>query len=247
MKLRRVLKEKIARGHVELTLSVEGDGAGGLSVNRDLLAAYVKAFRAAATEFGITSEPDLNAALRIPGAIGGATAALDETIESAVLEKVEEAIHQLNVMREQEGKGLARELREHMSRLRAATADLERLREPVLKANVSRIQARIRELIGTQPDQDRILQEAALAADRSDIHEEMARMYTHIDHFLGLLESGGEVGKKLDFLLQEMNREANTLLSKTSGLTGDAMKITEVGLRMKSEVEKSREQVQNLE
>jgi uncharacterized protein (TIGR00255 family) len=73
------------------------------------------------------------------------------------------------------------------------------------------------------------------------------RLDTHVKHFLGLLDQGGEVGKKLDFLLQEMNREANTLLSKTSGLAGDALKITEMGLAIKTEIEKAREQVQNIE
>jgi uncharacterized protein (TIGR00255 family) len=91
------------------------------------------------------------------------------------------------------------------------------------------------------------LQEAALLVDRSDIQEELVRLQTHVEHFLGLLDQSGEVGKKLDFLLQEMNREANTLLSKTSGLAGDALKITELGLAIKSEIEKAREQVQNVE
>jgi uncharacterized protein (TIGR00255 family) len=83
--------------------------------------------------------------------------------------------------------------------------------------------------------------------NRSDIQEELVRLDTHVDHFVGMLKEGGEVGKKLDFLLQEMNREANTLLSKTSGLAGDALKITEMGLAIKSEIEKAREQVQNIE
>ena len=96
-------------------------------------------------------------------------------------------------------------------------------------------------------DQERILQEAALIAERSDVEEEVTRLRTHIDHFTGLLDQGGEVGKKLDFLLQEMNREANTLLSKTSGVAGNGTRITEAGLGMKSEIEKAREQVQNLE
>src|SRR5579863_7698350 len=81
----------------------------------------------------------------------------------------------------------------------------------------------------------------------SDIQEEIVRLENHVQHFLGLLDQDGEVGKKLDFLLQEMNREANTLLSKTSGLAGEALKMTEAGLAMKAEIEKSREQVQNLE
>ena len=91
------------------------------------------------------------------------------------------------------------------------------------------------------------MQEAAILVDRSDIQEEIVRLENHVQHFLGLLDQHCEVGKKLDFLLQEMNREANTLLSKTSGLAGEALKITEAGLVMKAEIEKSREQVQNLE
>ena len=102
-------------------------------------------------------------------------------------------------------------------------------------------------MLGAQIDKDRILQEVAVLVDRSDIQEELVRLNAHVEHFLGLLDQSGEVGKKMDFLLQEMNREANTLLSKTSGLAGEALKITEMGLLMKSEIEKSREQVQNLE
>jgi uncharacterized protein (TIGR00255 family) len=86
-----------------------------------------------------------------------------------------------------------------------------------------------------------------MLAERSDVEEEVTRLRTHIQHFLSLLKAGGEVGKKLDFLLQEMNREANTLLSKTSGVSGNGQQITDLGLGMKSEIEKAREQVQNLE
>jgi len=101
--------------------------------------------------------------------------------------------------------------------------------------------------VGAHIEPERILQEVALLVDRSDIQEELVRLENHVEHFLALLEEGGEAGKKLDFLLQEMNREANTLLSKTSGLAGEALKITEMGLLMKTEIEKAREQVQNVE
>ena len=247
MKLRRLLKERLARGHVEVTLSLEAAGGPAMAINRELVGGYVRAFRQAAQEFGIAGEPDLNAVLRIPGALSGADYEMDGTFEAAVLARIEEAIHQLNAMREEEGRGIERELRDRMQALRAATGEVEKLRGVVLRANLERIQAKIRELIGASAENDRVLQEAALAADRSDIQEELARMNTHIEHFLGLLSGGGETGKKLDFLLQEMNREANTLLSKTSGLAGEALRITELGLKMKSEIEKLREQVQNLE
>ncbi len=120
-----------------------------------------------------------------------------------------------------------------------------------MQSYLERLQSRLQELLGASlgagADKERVLQEAALLVDRSDVQEEVVRLENHIQHFLGFLNEYGEVGKKLDFLLQEMNREANTLLSKTSGLAGDALKITEAGLSMKAEIEKSREQVQNLE
>jgi uncharacterized protein (TIGR00255 family) len=121
------------------------------------------------------------------------------------------------------------------------------LRENVQQAYLERLSQRMKTVLDGGFDQDRILQEAALIAERSDVEEEVTRLRTHIDHFISLLDQGGEVGKKLDFLLQEMNREANTLLSKTSGVAGNGTRITESGLGMKSEIEKAREQIQNLE
>jgi uncharacterized protein (TIGR00255 family) len=112
---------------------------------------------------------------------------------------------------------------------------------------MEKIENRMQELLDTKVDPDRILQEAAMLAERSDIHEEIVRMKTHIEHFRGLLDSGAEVGKKLDFLMQEMNREANTMLSKTSGVAGEALRITELGLALKADIERAREQVQNIE
>ncbi len=247
MQLRRQLKERMARGHVELTLSLEHPGSSGFSLNRELVGGYIQAFRAAAAEFGLAAEPDLNAILRIPNALESAGVTADSDLTTAVLSKVEEALSRLNQMREEEGRGAVRELRERMAHVQRARAEVEQLRHAALRAYAERLQLRMQELIGAQVEQERILQEAALLADRSDVQEELVRLDTHVKHFLALLDEGGEVGKKLDFLLQEMNREANTLLSKTSGLAGEALRITEFGLSMKSDIEKAREQVQNLE
>jgi uncharacterized protein (TIGR00255 family) len=247
MKLRRLLKEKVARGHVELTLSLDRGGAEGFGLNRELVGGYIQAFRAAAAEFSIAAQPDLNVILRMPGAMDASTGAAEGELEAAVLPQVEEALARLNSMRGEEGRGIERELRERMQHIQKASSGVERHRNAILQSYVEKLRARVQELIGAQVDPERLLQEAALLVDRSDIQEELVRLQTHIQHFLGLLEEKGEVGKKLDFLLQEMNREANTLLSKTSGLAGDALKITEMGLIMKSEIEKSREQVQNVE
>jgi len=247
MKLRRLLKEKLARGHVEVTLSLEHIGGNGVALNRELVNSYVQAFRTAAEEFGVTGDPDLNVVLRMPGAMDSSAEKVGEELETAVMAHVDELLAKLNQMREEEGRGTAAELRERMSHLLRAGTGMEGHRNAILRSYSERLQSRMQEMMGSQIDKERILQEAAVLVDRSDIQEELVRLQTHVKHFLGLLDQGGEVGKKLDFLLQEMNREANTLLSKTSGLAGEALKITEMGLLMKAEIEKSREQVQNLE
>jgi uncharacterized protein (TIGR00255 family) len=247
MQMRRVLKEKLARGHVDVNLSFEQGGANSLSLNKALVSGYVTAFRAAAIEAGIAAEPDLNAVLRFPGALDTNVALKDEELTPSVLPKLEEAVDQLNRMREDEGRAMERELRDRMASIRKACVAVSSYRDAVLKTYSERLQSRIQEWLGASVDQERILQEAAVLADRSDIHEELVRLDSHVEHFLALLDTRGEVGKKMDFLLQEMNREANTLLSKTSGLAGDAAKITEAGLAMKSDIEKAREQVQNIE
>ena len=247
MKLRRLLKEKLARGHLELSLNLERGGGESLSLNRQIVGGYIQAFRAAAAEFGLAAEPDLNAIMRIPGALDAAALPADGAVEASVLGKVEEVLERLNQMREEEGRGIERELRDRMEHVQQAGKEIEKHRHAVLQGYVGRLKTRMQELIGTQAEPERILQEAALLVDRSDIQEELVRLDTHVKHFLSQLDQKGEVGKKLDFLLQEMNREANTLLSKTSGLAGEALDITQMGLAIKADVEKAREQVQNIE
>jgi uncharacterized protein (TIGR00255 family) len=247
MKLRRILKEKMARGHVEVILNLDRSGTNGVALNRQLIAGYVQAFRVASDEFGVEGEPDLNVVLRMPGAMDAGAERSGEELETAVMAKAEEAISRLNEMREEEGRSINTELRARMAGVEKAAAGVEAHRATVLRSYSDRLQSRIQELLGTQVEKERVLQEVAVLVDRSDIQEELVRLNAHVKHFIGLLDQGDEVGKKMDFLLQEMNREANTLLSKTSGLAGEALKITEMGLLMKSEIEKSREQVQNLE
>jgi uncharacterized protein (TIGR00255 family) len=248
MKVRRVLKERLHRGHIEVTLNMERTGGGAFAINRELVGGYLMAFRQAAEEFGVSAEPDLNAVLKIPGALNAAASEeATDALEQHVTAALERAIERLNQMREEEGRGAVAELRERMQHLSKATLEVESLRHKMLKAYHDKVHGRMQELIGAHADADRILQEAAMLAERSDIQEELVRMKNHIQHFLTHLDAGGEVGKKLDFLVQEMNREANTLLSKTTGVAGEALRITELGLAMKSEVEQAKEQVQNLE
>ena len=251
MELRRVLKESLVRGHVELTLSVDRSAQLKTGYNRELVANYLGAFRAAQEEFGLAGGPDLNTALRLPGALQGESRGTGDEELSALAASVREQIgpllDSLKVMRAREGEALAGILYASLDRLAEAVAGVALLRPEVEQRYQERLTQRLTAATGSEFNRQRLLEEVAVLVDRSDIAEELERMTTHIGHFRELLRAGGEVGKKLDFLLQEMNREANTLLSKTGGVGGQGTRITELGLAMKAEIEKAREQVQNVE
>lgn len=249
VELRRVLKENLLRGHVDVSLSVERNAQARIGFNRELIAGYLAAFDAARREHGLKSEPDLNAALRLPGALQGEERKDDDlaALTASVLEQAVPLVAQLKAMRAREGEALEAILRGTLDRLAAATKTVAELRPEIEERYRERLAQRISAAVGPEFNQQRVLEEVAVLVERSDISEELERMATHIEHFRELLSTGGETGKKLDFLLQEMNREANTLLSKTGGVGGKGMRITELGLAMKAEIEKAREQIQNVE
>jgi uncharacterized protein (TIGR00255 family) len=252
VQIRRMLKERLRRGHVEVTLQLERRTNAEIQLNAGLMGAYMQAYREASESHGLAYEPDLNAMLRIPGmmtAESGAAADELEGLAAAVLSQIAPLVEKLNEVRAQEGAALATELRASMLRLRAFAEEMAGLRNGVREAQFERLRSRLVELTeGVPVSEERVLTEAALLAEKSDIEEEIVRLRTHVDRFVMMLEEGGELGKRMDFLLQELNREANTMLSKTSGATGEnSLRITELGLEMKAEIERSREQVQNLE
>jgi uncharacterized protein (TIGR00255 family) len=159
-----------------------------------------------------------------------------------------DALSRLDEMRRNEGRHLVEEMRARIARIGQQSETAQGLVETLQPAFARRLESRLKELLnGANVDAGRIAQEAALLADRSDISEELERLRSHLKQFAKLLEEAGEVGKKLDFLLQEMQREANTILSKTPGVESEALAMTGIGLEMKAEIEKLREQVQNIE
>jgi uncharacterized protein (TIGR00255 family) len=163
------------------------------------------------------------------------------------MEQMIPLLEQLKAMRAREGEALEAILHGTLDRLAEATKGVAELRPEIEQRYQERLAQRLEAAVGSEFNQQRVLEEVALLVERSDISEELARMSTHIEHFRELLSTDGETGKKLDFLLQEMNREANTLLSKTGGVSGKGTRITELGLAMKAEIEKAREQIQNVE
>jgi uncharacterized protein (TIGR00255 family) len=252
VQMRRILKERLRRGHVEVTLQIERRATAGIQLNAGLLSAYMQAYREASEANGLAYEPDLNAMLRIPGMMTAESSVGSEDLaglDAAVLSQVGPLIEKLNEVRAQEGASLTAELRASMLRLRAFADEMAGLRNGVREAQFERLRSRLIELTeGAPVSEERLLTEAAVLAEKSDIEEEIVRLRTHVDRFVAMLDEGGELGKRLDFLLQELNREANTMLSKTSGASGEnSLRITELGLEMKAEIERSREQVQNLE
>ena len=254
MELRRVLKEHLLRGHVELTLTVDRSATQLAGFNRELVAGYVEAFQAAAQEFELQGQPDLNIILRMPGVLQAESRADEEVnaaLAASVLEQVVPLIGALKAMRAREGAALAAVLVATLDRMADGVARVAELRPEVEARYQERLTERLEAAVGPEGvsilGRQRIVEEVALLVERSDVSEEIARMETHIQHFRDVLAAGGETGKKLDFLLQEMNREANTLLSKTAGVAGKGTLITELGLAMKAEIEKAREQIQNLE
>jgi uncharacterized protein (TIGR00255 family) len=250
--LRAAVRKRVSRGHVQLQVYFKrtADAGGMASVNEPLLRVWLDSFRDVAERFGIDSKPDLNQALRMPGMMESRNApqAADESIEAAALSAAEEAITELDAFRLREGMALETEVRMRAASLRDLVRRMEEIRTRALPYFQQRLRERLNELLGgAQIDPARIAQEAAILAERSDISEELVRLKTHADQTDTLLSSQGETGKKLDFLLQEMNREANTILSKTGGLGETGLTLTDLGLAAKAEIDRIREQSLNME
>jgi uncharacterized protein (TIGR00255 family) len=226
-----------------------------VEVKRDLAEAYLRAADDLRKQFGLKTEPDLIALMRLPGVVaapgapaGGLSDEALEKLRVLVAECFQLAVARLEEMQLIEGKTLAEAMRIHLAHVETNANQIAVLAEKMRPAFAKRLETRIHELLGDGAlDPSRLAQEAAILAERSDVAEELARLASHISQFAKLLDSAGEAGKKLDFLLQEMQREANTLLSKTPGVEAEGLQVTSLALEIKSEIEKLREQVQNIE
>lgn len=250
-RIRQIVRERVRRGHLDVTLHYELAGGTAVEVNHEVAAAYLDAANALRKRFGIQAEPDIASIMRLPGVIGAPAASIGEElgrIEAVVVRCFVESLDTLDVMREQEANHLREEMCARLRTVATLAQQVKVLAERAEPAFARRLEARLKDLLGgSQIDPARLAQEAALAAERSDVSEELARLESHVKQFEALLASAPDIGKKLDFLLQEMQREANTLLSKTPGTEAEGLEITQLALEIKSEIEKLREQVQNIE
>jgi len=239
---RRMVRENVARGSVQVRVSYVTQRSPGL--NRELLRTWLATFREAADELALAATPDLNAALRLPGMFESAG---EPSAVPDVMPLLREALAEWNAFRDREGCLLTAELLHRARAVERIADEIEQLRAGASAVFHQRLAARLAELLGAAVDPQRLALEAALLAERSDVSEELVRLRAHAAQLCVLVQGGGEAGKRIDFLLQEMNRETNTILSKTGGLGEIGLRITDAALGAKCEIDKIREQALNLE
>lgn len=245
--IKRQISTRLSRGRVDVSINYEKTAQTAYEINRPLIAGYVNALRNMQSEFNIGGELDINVLARLPGALQPSREGLSDAVVAGIEKALTEALDQLEKMRAQEGEALRMEMAERIERIENLVPIIENAAAGLVDAYRARLQKRIGELLSrngqlVEIDPGRLAQEVAYLSDRSDVSEEMVRLHSHLAQFREALNSSGETGKMLDFLLQELNREANTTLSKSTDLT-----IKEAALAIKAEVEKIREQVQNVE
>jgi uncharacterized protein (TIGR00255 family) len=243
--LKKQIQGALKRGRVDVTVGIDQSKAATFEINRPLVSGYLKALGDLKIEFGLTDDPSLELVAKLPGALQATqdSGQLEKSLIEGVTAAVSEALATLVQMRTVEGQELAREINERLDRIESQLPSIESEAVKLPAIYREKLARRLEELIPAgQLDETRLAQESVILADRSDISEEIARLKSHVGQMRGVVLSGEEAGKRLDFLLQEMNREANTILSKSSDLT-----ISDAAIVIKTEVEKLREQAQNVE
>jgi uncharacterized protein (TIGR00255 family) len=245
--VKRQISSRLSRGRVDVAVTFERTTQVEYELNRPLIAGYIHALRTIQQDFELSGEPDINIIARLPGALQPGRNGLNELMVAGVERAIAQALDELEKMREQEGATLRAEMRERLDRVEALIPTIEAAAGNLIEFYRVRLQKKVSELVSRsgqsiELDPGRLAQEVAYLADRSDVSEEMVRLRSHLTQFREALDSSGETGKMLDFLLQELNREANTTLSKSTDLV-----LKEAALAIKAEVEKLREQVQNVE
>lgn len=249
--LEKQVRAALVRGHVEIRGRCDAPATGAAArLDPAAVETYLAAWSELQQRFGREEPPAIAEVLRAPGvlAAGSVTTVAPEIWSGLARAALAAALADLRRMRAVEGAALAADLAARLDALETARAALADLRLEVEAGLRERLELRLRDILGAAaPSPDRLLQEAALQADRSDISEELTRLGAHIAQARALLASGGEAGKKLDFLAQELNREVNTLLAKTTSASPAGLQVSAIGIGLKADLEKFREQVQNLE
>lgn len=245
--VKKIISNRLTRGRVEVNLQYDRNDEVQFELNRPLIRGFLAAMKEMQDEFGLSGEPDLNVLARLPNVVTTKKEEPGEEFLAAIETSFTTAIDALQIMREKEGDLLAGELKTILDAIEERIPIIEAHSSAVSDEFQARLTKRINEALAKtdsqiELDQSRLAQEVAYLTDRAEIAEEIARLRTHIEHFRKIMAEENDVGKRLDFLTQELNREANTIASKTNNMV-----IKENALAIKSEIEKIREQVQNVE
>ncbi len=243
---RKLIGEYLSRGHVDLFATYRNtrEDSRRVEVDQALLDAYMTALDGIAETTGLEDDRTLSLATRLPDVLTVAEADEDQdALRELMREALTGALEQMSAMREKEGEALKRDISARIDTLESMTAEIEARYPETVAEYQQKLRARVEELLGgAAMDEQRLMQEVAIMADRSAIAEETVRLHSHFAQVRGFMAAGEPVGRKLDFIVQELNREVNTISSKSQDVP-----ITRLVVEAKAEIEKIREQVQNVE
>ncbi len=244
--VQQLIRKTLDRGRVEVNLSIQNTGPAAFIVNTSLARGYLEAADSLRNEFHFEDSPDLKFLLSLPGIVQSKDPLQTDAagiLAELAAESVNGALESVLRMRRQEGEALRADMVHNLSSVTERAGQIRQLSLNSAAETLDKLRERIAQLL-PQSDIDpaRLAQEAAILADRSDISEEIARLESHVRQYQDLIDAAEKAGKKLDFLLQELQREANTILSKSGNL-----EISRQAIAIKADIEKLREQVQNVE
>lgn len=245
--VKRMIGNRLSRGRVDVNLNYERTAEINYELNRPMISGYLAAMKKMQDEFSLSGEPDLNVIARLPNVLIAKKDEVDAEFVLGVEQAINAALDDLEQMRGIEGAMLKDELAGRIAVIEARLPAIETESDNITEEYRLRLTKRIGEMLSRSDsqieiDQARMAQEIAYLAEKADISEEIARLKSHLEHFRNIMDEDKDVGKRLDFLTQELNREANTITSKTGN-----MAVKENALAIKGEIEKIREQVQNVE
>ena len=244
--VRAQVQKAITRGKVDVFITIQSVGAEAttVTVNRDMAAGYVRALHGLAEEYGLRDDISVMGVARFPDVLTVSKAEEDmESLSADICTVLQQAIAGYNAMREAEGARLCEDIVGRLATIEALTGTIEERSPDTVAEYRERLSAKMKEVLqSTTIEESRILMEAAIYSDKVAVDEETVRLHSHVAQLRAMLESGGVIGRKADFLIQELNREANTIGSKCCDIA-----ISESVIALKAEIEKIREQIQNVE
>ena len=244
--VRAQVQKAITRGKVDVFITIQSVGAEAttVTVNRDLAAGYVRALHGLAEEYGLRDDISVMGVARFPDVLTVSKAEEDmESLSADICTVLQQAIAGYNAMREAEGARLCEDIVGRLATIEALTGTIEERSPDTVAEYRERLSAKMKEVLqSTTIEESRILMEAAIYSDKVAVDEETVRLHSHVAQLRAMLESGGVIGRKADFLIQELNREANPIGSKCCDIA-----ISEPVIALKAEIEKIREQIQNVE